>query len=169
MSRVACSVAAMATRHRTFSFTSIDIDGIADEMRSFAEGADGKRWLNVVPDADDTEIHTGSIFWRMFSSRGPVIPQLTWVPAHPGKNGVEPAQVGLAHATGRQALDRLAGRGISVPSGFRPIQDHQKRGVIFVLDPNVPAPSIVQFGMGALRELSPFEFEDAFLATFSEQ
>ena len=169
MSRVACSVAAMATRHRTFSITSIDIDGIADEMRSFAEGADGKRWLNVVPDADDTEIHTGSIFWRMFSSRGPVIPQLTWVPAHPGKNGVEPAQVGLAHATGRQALDRLAGRGISVPSGFRPIQDHQKRGVIFVLDPNVPAPSIVQFGMGALRELSPFEFEDAFLATFSEQ
>lgn len=159
----------MATRHRTFSFTSVDVDGIADEMRSFAEGADGRRWMNIVPDADETEIHTGSIFWRMFSSRGPVIPQLTWVPAHQGKNGLEPTQVGIAHATGRQALGRLAERAVSVPAGFRPIQDHQKRGVIFVLEPHVDAPPVVAFAMGALRELSPFEFGDAFLATFSQQ
>ena len=159
----------MATGHRTFSFSSVDFDGIADEMRSFAEGADGRRWLNIVPDADENQIHTGSLFWRMFSSRGPVIPKLTWFPAHPTKNGVEAAQVGLAHATGKGALERLADRGVSAPSGFGPIQDHQKRGVIFVLDANVPAPSIVRFGMAALRELSPFEFEDAFLATFSQQ
>ena len=159
----------MATRHRTFSFSGIDIDGIADEMRSFAHGADGKRWLNIVPDADENEIHTGSVFWRLFSSRGPVIPQLTWVPTHPTKNGVEPAQVGLAHATGKSALERLSDRGVGVPNGFRPIQDHQKRGVIFVLDTNVPERKIIEFGTGALRELSPFAFEDAYLATFSQQ
>lgn len=159
----------MATRHRTFTFSSTDTDGIADEMALFGADSDGRRWLNIVPDANEQEIHTGSVFWRIFSSRGPVIPQLTWVPRHTGRNGVEPAQVGLAHATGRKALERLAEHGVVPPAGFRPIQDHQKRGVVFVLDDDLDNREIVDFAIGALRELSPFGFEDAYLATFSQQ
>ncbi len=158
----------MATRHRTFSFSSGDVGGIVDEMRSFAADADGRRWLNIVPDANEEEIHTGSVLWRVFSSRGPVIPQLTWVPANLQRPD-EPAQVGVAHATGRGAVERLGGAGVRAPAGWRLIQDHQKRGVIYVLDqPADPAP-IVTYAVGALRALSPFAFEDAFLATFSQR
>ena len=159
----------MATTHRTFSFPSHDTGGIVAEMRQFAEGADGRRWLNIVPDADESEIHTGSVFWRMFSSRGPVIPKLTWLPAHDTKQGREPHQVGLAHATGSKAVDRLAEAGVHAPDHWKVFQDHQKRGVLYAVRDGSPLDEIVTYGMGALRVLSPFAFEDAFEATFSNQ
>ena len=159
----------MATSHRTFTFSSVDMGGIADEMRTFGTGSDGRRWVNVEPDADENEIHTGSIFWRMFSSRGPVIPKLTWLPTHPTKAGVEPAQLGLAHATGKQAIERLTELGVTMPAGFHPVQDHQKRGVIFALEPGVDELTILEYGTAAIRALSPFGFEDSFIATFSNQ
>ena len=159
----------MATRHRTFTFSSADTAGIVAEMATFAEGADGRRWMNIVPDADEAEIHTGSVFWKMFSSRGPVIPTLTWFPAHESRQGQQPTQVGLAHATGRDALVRLADAGVSPPDGWRAVQDHQKRGIIFAVDPVSSLEAIVRFGVEALPELSPFAFEDAYIATFSQQ
>lgn len=159
----------MATRHRTFTFSSGDTAGILAEMAEFARGADGRRWLNIEPDADEREIHTGSIFWRAFSSRGPVIPKLTWLPSHETRQGLEPHQVGVAHATGRDALVRLAEAGVYPPDEWRAIQDHQKRGIIFGVHPDAPLDDIVEFAVGALRELSPFGFEDSFFATFSEQ
>lgn len=165
----------MATRHRTFTFASTDTAGIASEMALFAQGADGRRWMNIVPDADETEIHTGSIFWRTLSSRGPVIPQLTWFPTHESSAGrIEPTQVGIAHATGRDAMDRLAAAGVVAPPDWRLFQDHQKRGVLFTLDANAALgvaefEDMVAFGVKALPVLSPFGFEDAYLATFSEQ
>ena len=159
----------MATRHRTFSFSSTDIEGIVSEMVVFARDADGRRWLNVVPDADESEIHTGSGLWRAFSSRGPVIPQLTWFPAHEHRGRPQPAQVGLAHATGKDAVIRLEAQGVPTPAGWHLTQDHQKRGIIFWLDDGVSPRSIIEFAMPALRQLSPFRFEDAYLATFSQQ
>ncbi len=159
----------MATRHRTFSFSSRDTGGVVAEMVDFTAGADGRRWLNIVPDADENEIHTGSIFWRTFSSRGPVIPQLTWFPAHDAKNGREPHQVGVAHATGRDAVDRLSASGVHAPDHWKLFQDHQKRGILYAARDGSPMDEIVAYAVGALRELSPFGFEDAFLATFSQQ
>ncbi len=159
----------MAIRHRTFSFSSVDTAGITDEMRSFAVGADGRRWMNIVPDADEADIHTGSIAWRIFSSRGPVIPQFTWFPSHPGRQRQEPAQLGLAHATGRGAVERLEKAGLSAPGTWELIQDHQKRGIIFLMRPEADDGEIVEYATVALRHLSPFGFEDAFLATFSQQ
>jgi hypothetical protein len=159
----------MATRHRTFTFSSTDTDGISGEMAQFSLGADGRRWLNIVPDADEGEIHTGSVFWKAFSSRGPVIPQLTWLPAHDAKAGREPHQVGVAHATGRDVVDRLAASGVHAPDHWKLFQDHQKRGVLYAVREGSPMDEIVAFAVGTLRELSPFGFEDAYLATFSQQ
>ncbi len=159
----------MATRHRTFSFPSHDIDAMVGEMASFGQDADGRRWLNIIPDADETEIHTGSSAWRIFSSRGPMIPQLTWFPAHQHRDQHRPAQVGVAHATGRGAVERLGQNRVGVPSGWSVVQDHQKRGIIFVLEDDAGLTPIVEFAVSALRLLSPFRFEDSFLATFSQQ
>ena len=159
----------MATRHRTFRFNSADYGGIAQEMTEFALDSDGRRWLNVFPDADENEIHTGSAMWKIFSSRGPVIPQLTWFPAHEHRAQHQLAQVGLAHATGRGAMERLAEHGIELPDRWRVAQDHQKRGVILVLEDGVDVEPVLTFGMAAIRLLSPFQFEDGFLATFSQQ
>ena len=135
----------------------------------FGGDADGRRWLNVVPDADENEIHTGSAMWKVFSSRGPVIPQLTWFPAHEHRDQRQLAQVGLAHATGRGAMERLVEHGVDVPDRWRLVQDHQKRGVIFAIEDGAEVEPVLTFGMAAIRLLSPFQFEDAFLATFSQQ
>ena len=63
-------------------------------------------------------IHTGSLFWRMFSSRGPVIPKLTWVPAHTVRGRRQHTQVGLSHPTGANAIGRLGRAGVEIPSGW---------------------------------------------------
>jgi len=156
-------------RHQTFSFARSDIGGIVDEMIGFAADADGRRWLNVVPDANEDEIHTGSAMWKVFSSRGPVVPKLTWFPSHEYRGKREHAQVGVAHATGRDAVERLTEAGVVTPDGWHLTQDHQKRGIIFVLEDAAPAESVITYGMTALRLLSPFGFEDWFTATFSQQ
>ncbi len=138
-------------------------------MVAFAAEADGRRWLNVVPDANEDEIHTGSAMWKMFSSRGPVVPKLTWFPSHDNRGKHEHAQVGLAHATGRDAVERLSEAGVVTPEGWHLSQDHQKRGIIFILENEAPAEAVITYGMQALRLLSPFGFDDWFMATFSKQ
>ncbi len=164
----------MAIQHQTFTFAATDMGGVADEMERFAQDADDRRWMNVVPDVDENEMHTGSVFWRVFSSRGPVIPKLTWVPAHKLDARFQPAQVGLAHATGDRAIERLAKRGVKVPAGWNPTQDHQKRGLIFELDAEPPADPLVsqelqilRFATRAIPMLAPFAFESYYTATFS--
>ncbi len=159
----------MAITHRTFSLAMSDPGGVLEEMRDLALGADGRQWMNIVPDADEREIHTGSALWRILSSRGPVIPKLTWVPAHQVGDRSEGAQVGLAHAAGRDAVSRLASQGMRAPAGWTVVQDHQKRGVIFDLDPAVSPDQILDYGTNALRALSPFRFEEFFIVTFSRR
>jgi len=164
----------MALEHQSFTFAATDMGGVADEMERFAQDADDRRWVNIVPDVDEGEVHTGSVFWRIFSSRGAVIPKLTWVPAHQVDARIQLAQVGLAHATGDKALERLARAGIAVPSGWTSTQDHQKRGLIFDLEAANPSQEltsqqmrILKFATRAIPTLSPFAFEGYYTATFS--
>lgn len=159
----------MALQHRSFTFHEGDLEGIAAEMRSVAHPGSAATWMNIVPDVDEREVHTGSIFWRVLSSRGPVIPTFTWVPAHTEGTRSNPCEVGILHAAGRDAIRRLEKEGVSVPDGWVLEQDHTKRGVILAVPPGTDETEILRYAVRVLPPLSPFAFEPYYEARFSSR
>jgi len=147
------------------SFRRSELDVVVSEMVRLADDADGDQWLNIGPDVNAGEVHTGSWLWRAFSSRGPVIPKVTWYPAHAVRDRVEPTQVGVAHATGAKAVGRLAEAGVEVPTGWVTVQDHTRRGLIFAVPPGGEHEVVVDFALRVVRVFSPFEFGEQYLAT----
>jgi hypothetical protein len=159
----------MALQRREVSFHRHDSVRVADEMEELAGRSDGDRWVNIEPDVDESQIHTGSVFWRMFSSRGPVIPKLTWLPAHEVKGRRRHTEVGLTHATGAEAVPRLERAGVSVPEGWVTVQDHTRRGILFAVPDGDDVRNVISLAVDAIAVLSPFDFEGYYLATFWER
>lgn len=159
----------MALDTHEFSFGRDDVDLVTEQMTVLAAEADGHQWINIAPDVDSRDVHTGSWFWRALSSRGPVIPKVTWFPAHVVRGRVEPAQVGVMHATGGDAVTRLADHGVVVPEGWVTVQDHTRRGMVFAVPPESDQSDVVEFAMRTVRVLSPFEFGVSYLAVIGRR
>lgn len=157
----------MAVNRRDERFSTDDRERIAAAMAEFAIGADGRRWVNIQPDVDGRDdVSTGSWFGRALSSRGPVVPVLTWYPQHDRRHATEPTQVGIAHAAGKNAVPRLAQRGVRAPQAWVLVQDHQRQGILFAVPPGDWESETVRFAVEALDILSPFDV-DGWCATFS--
>jgi hypothetical protein len=148
-------------------FERDDLDTVVEEMTRFAEGADGRRWVNISPDVDEGEIATGSRVGRLFSGRGPVVPMATWFPEHVRRGATEPTQLGIAHAAGKDAIPRLGERGVVLPGDWVVIQDHQRRGIVVAVPPWAPIETVARYVAGALVVLSPFETGGRFVAVFN--
>jgi len=148
-------------------FRAGELDQVIAEMQMFAREADGRRWVNLAPMVDPDEIATGSRLGRLFSSRGPVIPLATWFPEHTHRGATEPTQLGIAHAAGKDAVPRLAERGVSMPAEWVLVQDHQHRGIVMAIPPWAELDGVVTYVARALVVLSPFDFDGRFQATFS--
>lgn len=117
---------------------------VAEAMRRLAARGDGKGWVNLLPALSEEEhdrVPDRSGLGAWFSGRGPAIAMATWTP--PATIGrPRPAQVGLEHGTGPNALDRLAEIGVGLPEGWIKRQDHAKHGIVAELPPGVD-PSVV--------------------------
>ncbi|MEZ5165359.1 MAG: hypothetical protein R2695_02310 [Acidimicrobiales bacterium] len=125
------------------------------ERLSQREHAEG--WINLGPALDDDEFaalppRRGLGSW--FSARGPVVPMATWTPAVAGSRPRQ-AQIGLAHGTGPDALERLAAAGVELPSEWRKVQDHAKHGVVASLSTDPSPSAVVEWLLAALTVLSP--------------
>lgn len=153
----------MGIEHEVRTFSEPDVAEIVAEMGRRRARADGADWLRVRPDVEEQEVSTGSRWWKLFSNRGPVIPEFTWVPGR----GSEPTQLGLMHAAGRGTPEKLVEVGVRPPPEWVLIQDDQKRGVIFAAPPDADLTAMVKWSMAALRRLSPFQFEEYYEARFS--
>tara|TARA_A100001388_G_scaffold73758_1_gene52284 strand:+ start:365 stop:790 length:426 start_codon:yes stop_codon:yes gene_type:complete len=125
-------------------------------------------WFNIEPDVDERSIHTGSIFWKAFSSRGPRIPQFTWTSATDRKGNYQPSEIGLTHPTGIAVLERIKSFQINIPDEWRLIQDHPKRGIVFQLPATYHSEEVVMFATSVIPVVSPFEFAGSFKLIYSD-
>jgi hypothetical protein len=92
--------------------------------------ASGRGWVNVTPGLDLDEPPTPrSALGQIFGSRGPTVPLGTWMP--PQKR--QPATVGIEHGEGPKAAARLAELGVPVPTDWKVVQDHPKRGLVVAM------------------------------------
>ena len=114
---------------------------------------------------EEGEVHQSSIFWRMFSSRGPIIPKFTWVPSYEKKGQVVPAQIGITHPVGTKAIERLKDFEIEIPQGWILHQDHPKRGMVISLPEGCSQDQVVSFAVRTLEILSPFDFDGNYVAS----
>ena len=97
----------MRTQFRTLKFSPTTVGPVVELMNRYRYTSDSIFWFNIEPDVDERSIHTGSIFWKAFSSRGPRIPQFTWTSATDRKGNYQPSEIGLTHPTGIAVLERI--------------------------------------------------------------
>ena len=158
----------MRTQFRTLKFSSTTVGSVIELMDRYRYTSDSIFWFNIEPDVDERSIHTGSIFWKAFSSRGPRIPQFTWTSATDRKGNYQPSEIGLTHPTGIAVLERIKGFQINVPDEWRLIQDHPKRGIVFQLPATYVSEEVVMFATSVIPVVSPFEFAGSFKLIYSD-
>ena len=157
----------MRTQFRTLKFSPTTVGPVIDLMDRYRYTSDSIFWFNIEPDVDERSVHTGSIFWKAFSSRGPRIPQFTWTSATDRKGNFQPSEIGLTHPTGIAVLDRIKSFQINVPNEWQLIQDHPKRGIVFQLPETYDPEEVVEFATSVIPVVSPFEFEGSFKLIYS--
>ncbi len=114
------------------TFSLNDLTPVLDCAAALATTRNG--WINIRPlvDPDDAPTEPGLIA-GIFSTRGPAVPVGTWVPGRLGRHGPQADSVGLLHPYGQLLARRLGDLGIPAPEGWRVVQDHPRRGLVFAL------------------------------------
>jgi hypothetical protein len=155
----------MAIRFQTLVFTEQEFGHVVDLLRDKQQTGTLSYWVNIEPDVEEGEVHTGSLFWKMFSSRGPMVPKFTWVPSSIKKQQQVQAQIGITHPVGASAIKRLRDFQIEIPSKWHVQQDHPKRGIVISLPDGYEEEEVVLLAIRALRALSPFDFSKEYRAS----
>lgn len=126
-------------------------------------------WVTFEPLFDEEALPPVSRSWLdIFSARGPVVPDASWVPGERKGDRITPLSVGLRHPSGSRAVSRLAEAGLPVPDGWRMVQDHPKRGLVLEARPGtaVDAGAVLEWMFAALAALTPMPLTGVWRATF---
>jgi hypothetical protein len=119
-----------------------DLGPLLERAHRMARARDG--WINLWPlpedDPDELPIQEFAptpldapvgIFARF---RRVLVIEGTWVPGRDTKRGIDETSIGLVHPAGRFAVRQLRDGGQPVPSTWRVVTDHPKRGLVLAVD-----------------------------------
>lgn len=115
---------------------------VAGDPAAAVAAIDARGWVNLRPDLDDLPPPSKGWFGNVFSNRGPAVPLATW---HPGERAA-----GIEHGTG----SKLDGRA-HVPTGWRVVQDHPRRGLVVHVPDAVADAEVIRWLVELGEELSP--------------
>jgi hypothetical protein len=129
--------------------------GVMDDLARDRSG-----WVNlqaVGTDPDDApEMPPGrSGMFAWLSSRRITVPVSTWVPGPPTRHGHEADSLGIQHDAGRFAANRLVDAGLTIPSSWRRLADHPRRGLVFELPDGTAPREVLAFLLRASDVLAP--------------
>lgn len=131
----------------------VGLDDLAPAVAAMDRlAAEGGGWLDVVPAGVDPPPPTS--IWGRINGRGPSVPRLTWTAPTTGRRRPEPAALGIEHASGPRALERLAGLGLPLPAGWRRLQDHPMRGLVVEPDGEAANADVLRWGLRAVQLLA---------------
>lgn len=153
----------MAIDHRQVHFRTDDISEVVANVDRITGDATGKEWITISPWVDPEYLPVTSLLRRMFTARGPQVPEVTWFPAF----NRDPAQLGVLHSAGPNALEQLINDGTHPPDTWRSVSDHSKRGLLFAVAPGSPAEQVVEFAVAAAASLSHVPTDDRWIAQVS--
>lgn len=142
-------------------FAGPDRGEVLAAMRTLA--ADRSGWINLSPliDADRLPPRGGAP--GIFSARGPLVPLATWVPGERGRKP-SPSSLGLQHPLGTKAARALADLGIAVPTGYRVVADHARRGIVMEADDPGDPDEVLEWMVRTTGATCPIEFDGCWVA-----
>ncbi|MGH9188260.1 MAG: hypothetical protein ACRD0U_21030 [Acidimicrobiales bacterium] len=136
---------------------------VIEHMTVLAEA--GRGWINLHPGVDEEDPPPPqSGFLRVFSGRGPATPLCTWVARERTRKGVEYVSVGVQHAAGPKAVDRLADRGYPLPARTLVLADHPKRGLVVAFGVEERHEVVLGWLVGAAERLCDWPLRSPWLA-----
>ena len=153
----------MAIEHRMVHFRTGDLSEVVAEIESISARQVDNEWVTISPWVDPEHLPVVSVLRRLFSGRGSKVPEVTWVPAQ----GREPAQFGVLHSTGPQALERLGERGVVLPSTWKMVSDHSRRGLLMGVHPDTTGEQVVRAAIDAAAALAAVPTDDRWVAQIS--
>ena len=109
-------------------FRPEDRSGVVARMEGVARRRDG--WVNFSPVLPDDVEPPRQGLLRFLGARGPEALLATWVPGESRRGGFEPTTVGVQHAAGRRLVTGKGALGLTLPEGWRLVQDHPWRGLV---------------------------------------
>jgi len=119
----------MARHVSALEFRVEDPRSVVEEMDRLAQAHAG--WVNLRPSVPDEEVppRPGGLA-TLFSTDLHDVPICTWVAGRESRHGVEPDSLGVQHSAGTKSLAQLRSLGVPLPQGWRPVQDHPRRGLV---------------------------------------
>jgi len=144
-------------------FRTDDLSEVVGELDAIAERSNGREWITISPWVDPENLPVVSMLHRIFSARASKVPEATWVPAIDG----EPAQLGVLHASGAQALNRLIESEAAIPKKWINVSDHSKRGLLFAVHPEATPIEVITFAIAASAVLAMVPTDDRWIAQVS--
>jgi len=157
----------MAIDHVPVPFDRHHPEDVVERMVELAGRGDGRGWVSFQPKIEDAADATEGGF-AIFSARGPMLPNGTWVPAHRRGRKQIPTTVGLEHPAGKGAVAQLRDAGLDLPKSWTLQQDHPRRGLTFVV-PDGDERTVVEFVTSAAAWLTPLDVGDDWFALISVQ
>ena len=109
-------------------FLPSERDAVVARMRDLARDHTG--WVNFSPVLPEGVEAPRQGLLRFLGARGPEALMGTWVPGERRKDGYGPATVGVQHAAGRRLVTGKGALGLTLPQGWRLVQDHPTRGLV---------------------------------------
>jgi hypothetical protein len=146
-------VAAGSRRVERFEFTPEDAAMVVACMAQLAAARDG--WINLLPaivdDEDAPTMPTG--LTALFGGTNPGVTMCSWVPGAQDRRQREPNRLGIMHACGRLAAQRLRSQEVPVPEGWFVEQDHPRRGLVLRVPAGEPPEKVLDWALRAGRAL----------------
>lgn len=114
----------------------------------------GRGWCNLTPEvqADDVEVLAPSVFALRTRKGAPVA---TYVTSPPRRGQPQASTLGVLHTRGRLGSERIATLLEGVPLALR--QDHQQRGLLFEVPPEISAHSVLAVMRHFLESLCDYD------------
>ena len=129
-------------------------DRVVKAMIELARERNG--WINFEPGVDpDYEPPHQSHVFSVLTGKGPDATLATWTPGERHRRRVEPTTIGLQHAAGPKAADRLRTLGVGVPSDWRVVGDHSRRGLVVLVPDGTDHDTVLRWLVDAGTALSP--------------
>ncbi|MGA2036567.1 MAG: hypothetical protein ABSH04_03170 [Acidimicrobiales bacterium] len=119
----------MARQKSVLEFRVEEPGMVVEQMDRLGEMHRG--WVNLrpaLPADDEPPPPTG--LDMLFSTAVHDVPICTWVAGKAGRRGVESDSLGVQHSAGTKTLAHLGSLGVSLPQGWRAVQDHPRRGLV---------------------------------------